>query len=172
MFEIKEREELSTGMRKAWIIWGKMLGSFIPYISICYLMGDDMIIATTFYVPIELLRYILYGTAAVELILTYFLRKRMLAAAPEMHESKLRILLKFIRNNPSYVAKYLCIVFVSLLISESIGLYGFVFFTLGGDFKTLCIFSCISALAMFFYRPRFEELEQLAIAIKQKTHLP
>lgn len=52
---------------------------------------------------------------------------------------------------------------VSLALSESIGIYGFVLFLLGDSFGTLHIFVGISALAMFFYRPKREELETLAM---------
>ncbi len=55
---------------------------------------------------------------------------------------------------------------VSLALSESIGIYGFVLFLLGDGFRTLYIFIGISALAMFFYRPKREELEALAIAMQ------
>ena len=56
---------------------------------------------------------------------------------------------------------------LSLAISESIGVHGFVLFLLGGDFKTLYIFIFISAIAMLVYRPKVEELGQLAIAMKR-----
>jgi len=52
---------------------------------------------------------------------------------------------------------------ISLALSESIGLYGFVLFLLGDGFRTLYIFVGISALALFFYRPKREEIETLAL---------
>jgi len=57
---------------------------------------------------------------------------------------------------------------VSLALSESIGIYGLVLFLLGDSFQTLYIFISISALAMFFYRPKREDLETLAIAMQTK----
>lgn len=69
-------------------------------------------------------------------------------------------------DQPSFLAKYTTAVIVSLVLSESIGIYGFVLFLLGDDFRTLYIFIGISALAMFFYRPKREELETLAIAMQ------
>ena len=50
---------------------------------------------------------------------------------------------------------------------------GFVLFLLGAGFQTLYTFIGISALAMVFYRPKREEMEQLAKTYEQrgkKTH--
>ena len=58
--------------------------------------------------------------------------------------------------------------FVSLALSEFIGIMGLVLFFLGDNFQVLYTFMAISALAMFFYRPRREELETLAIAMQPK----
>jgi hypothetical protein len=52
---------------------------------------------------------------------------------------------------------------VSLALSESIGIYGLVLFFLGESFRTLYIFLGISALAIFLYRPKREELEALTM---------
>jgi len=68
-----------------------------------------------------------------------------------------------ISNQASPIAKYATAMVVSLALSESIGIYGFVLFLLGDNFRTLYIFVGISALAMLFYRPKREELETLAM---------
>ncbi len=68
-----------------------------------------------------------------------------------------------ISNQASPIARYATAMVVSLALSESIGIYGFVLFLLGDNFRTLHIFVGISALAKFFYRPKREELETLAM---------
>ena len=70
---------------------------------------------------------------------------------------------------PPYIAQYATAVIVSLALSESIGIYGFVLFLLGGGFKTLYTFIGISAVAMVFYRPKREEMEKLAMAYKKQA---
>ena len=70
-------------------------------------------------------------------------------------------------NTPPFLAKYITTVIVSLALSESIGIYGFVLFLLGYNFQTLYTFMIVSALAMVFYRPKREELERLAMAYKK-----
>ena len=61
---------------------------------------------------------------------------------------------------------------VSLALSESIGVYGLVLFLIGDSFQTLYIFIGISVVAMFFYRPKREDLETLATAIHTKSAPP
>lgn len=56
---------------------------------------------------------------------------------------------------------------VSLALSESIAIYGLVLFFLGDDYQSLYLFVGISAIAMFFYRPKKEELEELIRAAMQ-----
>jgi hypothetical protein len=63
----------------------------------------------------------------------------------------------------SSIGKYAVAMVVSLALSESIGVYGLVLFFLGESFRTLYIFIGISALAIFLYRPKREELESLAM---------
>jgi hypothetical protein len=74
-------------------------------------------------------------------------------------------------NQPSFVAKYTTAMMVSLALSESIGIYGFVLFLLGDDLQTPFIFNGIAATAMYFYRPKREELETLAIAMQTEEEL-
>ena len=63
------------------------------------------------------------------------------------------------------LAKYTVAVLVSLALCEGIGIYGVVLFFLGAELKILYIFIAISALSMFFYRPKMEELERLAMIV-------
>ncbi len=53
--------------------------------------------------------------------------------------------------------RYLITIVVSMLVAESIGLYGFIMYILGDSFNTLYIFIVLSALAMFLYRPQIDE---------------
>jgi hypothetical protein len=71
-------------------------------------------------------------------------------------------------NQPSPPAKYTVAMLVSLALSESIGIFGFLLFLFGDNFQVLYTFIAVSALAMFFYRPKREELETLAISMRTK----
>jgi hypothetical protein len=71
-------------------------------------------------------------------------------------------------NTAPFVGKYTTFVIVSLALSESIGIYGFVLFLLGDSFQTLYTFIAVSALAMIFYRPKRKELEKLAMTYRKR----
>jgi len=148
-----------------WIIWASMLGSLFIYVFICHLCGDQIRRAASPNFPLDLIRSILYGLAIFTIFLTHILRKFMLTARSE-GSGPMSLKSSLLSNQPSFLAKYTTAVIVSLVLSESIGIYGVVLFLLGDDFRTLYIFIGISALAMFFYRPKREELETLAIAMQ------
>ena len=71
-------------------------------------------------------------------------------------------------DQSAVAGKYVTAMLVSLALSESIGIYGFILFMLGGDLRTVFIFNAIAAMAMFIYRPKREELETLSIAMQTK----
>jgi hypothetical protein len=63
------------------------------------------------------------------------------------------------------VTKYFTAFIVSRSISESIGLYGFVICFFSADFPILYTFMVISVAAMFYFRPKTEEVKKLAVVI-------
>ena len=66
--------------------------------------------------------------------------------------------------------RYLITVIVSMALIESVGVFGFVMFVLGDNFNTLYIFSGLSALGMFLYRPKVDEYARIVEAFTaQKT---
>jgi hypothetical protein len=162
-----DKEAIERGLRILWIIWAAMFGSLLIYVFICHQLGEDMRPAGSPDFPIDLLKNILYIVAIVTLALTHFIRKLMLAGRFGGSDSRLS------KNGaasgtPSFVARYTAALIVSLALSESIGIYGLVLFLLGANFQTLYIFIGVSAAAMFFYRPKKEELESLAIDSQTK----
>jgi len=71
-------------------------------------------------------------------------------------------------NQSAIIGKYVTAMLVSLALSEFIGIMGLALFFLGDNFQVLYIFMAISAVAMFFYRPKREELETLALAMQSR----
>ena len=162
MMEDHGRRANENRLLTFWIIWGFIFGSLFIYVFICHLFGDELGRSTNLNIPLDLMRNILYGVAISTLILTRFLRKFMLAGRPGSSGPT--------SSNPpprssqsSSIGKYATTMVVSLPLSESIGIYGLVLFFLGESFRTLYIFIGISALAMFLYRPKREELETLVM---------
>ena len=172
MVEVQERDAIDKGMQTLWVIWVAMLGSLLIYIFICHQLGEGLIGAEGTQLPISLLRKIFFGVTAAELIMIYYLRRFMLKGRSSVSGATITRG-SATMSQPPFVGHYTSVVIISLAFSESIGIYGFVLFLLGGGFKTLYTFIGISALAMVFYRPKREEMERLAKTYKQvgeKSH--
>jgi len=156
------------GFRVLWIIWAAMLGSLFIYVVICHQWGDQLRPTMSPNFPLDVMRNILYGIALVTLLLTHFVRKLILhrrAGAPQPVSSHAPRM----TSQPTPLARYSIAMIVSLALSESIGIYGFVLFVLGDSFQTLHIFIGISAIAMVYYRPKREEFETLTTATQMET---
>jgi len=66
--------------------------------------------------------------------------------------------------------RYLVTVIVSMSLIESVGIFGFIMFILGDNFNTLYIFSGLSALGMFLYRPKVDEYAKIVEALSTEQH--
>jgi len=166
MVEAQEKAAIDKGMQTLWVIWAAMLGSLLVYVFICHQPGIGFKGVKGSDFPLGLLRNILFGMGVATWLLAYFMRRSMLSVRAGIPKPKpAERMVQW--NGPSYIAKYATAVIVSLALSESIGIYGFVLFLLGAGFKTLYTFIGISALAMVFYRPKREELERLTKVYKQ-----
>ena len=162
MMEVSERKANENRLLTLWIIWAAIFGSLFIYAIICHQWGVKIrnTIGPNF--PLDLMRNVLYGVAISTLILTHFLRKFLLAGRSSGSESmSLNPPTSSAQSSPT--GKYAVTMVVSLALSESIGVYGMVLFFVGESFRTLYIFLGISALAMFLYRPKREELETLVM---------
>ena len=167
MVDIPEGELNEKSYQVLWIIWTAMLVTLFIYIFICHLWGDEIRRGASFNFPLDLMRNILYGVAIFTLILTRFIRKLILAGqydgpGPKPMETPSP------SNQSAIIGKYVTAMIVSLALSEFIGIMGLVLFFLGDNFQVLYTFMAISALAMFLYRPKREELEALALAMQPR----
>jgi F0F1-type ATP synthase membrane subunit c/vacuolar-type H+-ATPase subunit K len=165
MVGIPERKSNERSLQTLWIIWAAMLGTLFIYVLICHLWENEMRQITSPNFPLDLIRNILYGIAIFTLILTRFIRKFILSGRPDGPGPK-PMKPPSLSNQSSPLDKYVPAMFVSLALSEFIGIMGLVLFFLGDNYQVFYSFIAISALAMFFYRPRKEELETSAIAVQ------
>ena len=111
--------------------------------------------------PLVLVRNILFGIGIIALIATHFIRKFILGKPSGGPES--------VSTSPpspqdpaKTYAKYTTAMIISLVLCESVGIYGLVLFFLGGSFQTMYTFMIISAAGMFYYRPKREEIKGLS----------
>jgi hypothetical protein len=162
MVEVSERKANENRLLTFWILWGAIFGSLFIYLFVCHQFGDGIRRSASPNMPLDLMRNVLYGVSILTLIGTRFLRKFMLAGRSD-GSGPMSLKPASPSNQSSLIGKYAVAMMVSLALSESIGIYGLVLFLLGDDFRILYIFIGISALAMFLYRPKREELETLAM---------
>lgn len=136
------------------MIWLAMLGSLAIYLAVSLLAGDAVRKGVGEEIPLDMMRRILIGISAVELILIDVFRKRMLkpgqAGSPE-----------------AAVQKYSITSLVSYAVAESIGIFGLVLYFLGDAVHYLYFLMAASALAMIYYRPKFETIEALVNPAKR-----
>ena len=166
MLEQNEKEQLVKGMRVLRIIWGAMLLSLGIYVFVCHVVGSQTARPMGENFPVDLLRNVLYAISAAELFLIHFLKKIMLKAPAAGRPADAPARKETANVHPA-VGKYTTAMIICYSIAESIGIYGVVLFFLSHDYQALYAFIFISAVAMVFYRPKFEELEQLAAGMKE-----
>jgi hypothetical protein len=167
MVPVPEKGANDKELLVLWITWATMFGALFVYIFICHQWGDQIRRSASPGFPLDLIRTILYGITILALVLAHFLRKVILAGRNGGFRS-ISLKSPLLSNQASFFAKYLAATIVSFALSESIGIYGLVLFFLGDSFRTLYIFIGISALAIFYFRPKTEELKALALATEMK----
>jgi hypothetical protein len=168
MLEAQGKETINKGMLTLWVIWGAMLGSLFIYVVVCHVLGEGFGRVEGSDLSIGLLRKILAGTGVVVVLVAYFMRRSILSGQRGIPQAK-PVERTVGWHTAPFVAKYIAVVIVSLALSESIGIFGFVLFSLGDSFQTLYTFIVVSALAMFFFRPKSEELEKMASVYKTRS---
>jgi uncharacterized integral membrane protein len=162
----REIRQLKAGMFKVWTVWIAMFLTLVLSLIFVFLLGKNV---EQMHRPrtIRQITLILYGVAAVGLILAYFIRKYML------HRASSKPLSEDTGNTPGqispYIARYKPAVVVSLAIAESIAAFGLTIFFMDGNLTAFLIFLAIALVGLFLYRPKFEEVEKLAISIKENS---
>lgn len=130
------------------IIWLAMLASLAVYAAVSHLAGNSIRQDFGEGIPLDLIRNVLIGISAAELALVHLIKKKILTIHRGMGQQ-------------TVIQKYLLASVLSYAICESIGIFGLLLYLLGGSQETLYSFIGISALAMFWHRPVYEELEEM-----------
>lgn len=133
------------------VIWLAMLASLGIYLIVSRLAGDAIRQEVGNEDALDLMRRILISISAALLIFMDVFRKRMMKPRPGMTAAVV-------------VQRYSLMSLVSFAVAESIGIFGLVLYFLGDAEAYLYFLIAISALAMFYYRPRFGTLETLVAA--------
>jgi hypothetical protein len=184
-----EPEQLKSDLILPWVIQGIMLAMLMAYVVVCITFGDQI------QQPLPeaqrvLIRTILYVVAIATFPLTNLIRHIQLrlnqtmpfsqvapriddcmdagGTTPGMQEveSRQEQRLRAMHGAIAEAKKrYLVTNIVSMSLIESVGVFGFVMFILGDNFNTLYIFSGLSALGLFLYRPKVDEYATIVEAL-------
>ncbi|MCM2264208.1 MAG: hypothetical protein NDI73_03340 [Desulfuromonadales bacterium] len=147
--------EIDKGLVTLKVIWFAMLFSLVVYLLVAMQVGDTVKVSMEPKV-VEILRGVFYVFSFVILFVTKFIRKMVLSAKGRSANRPAQSL-----SHP-VLQKYITSMMISLALSESIGIFGFVLFLLGKNALDLYVLIAISAAAMFIYRPKKDELVSLA----------
>jgi hypothetical protein len=159
-----EREHLKSDLILPWVIVGIMLAMLATYLIVCHTLGEQLPQP----LPEDrriLLRTILYVIAIVTFPLTNLIRHIQLRLNQTMPISSAR-------QDAVSVAKsrYLVTVIVSMALIEVVGVFGLILFVFGDGFNNLYIFTGLSALGLFLYRPKADEYSEIIDAISAQDH--
>ncbi len=149
-------------MKTLTIIWAAMLFSLAAYLAV------GIYAARSFPKSIDeksvqIMRNTFYGLSLLTVVATRYLRKIVLSSkAAGSHGDA-------VFRHPA-LARYSKAMVTSLAMSESIGIYGLVLAFLGGNEADLFLLVAIAAAAMWYYRPRKDEVEDLAQQLRQPRH--
>jgi hypothetical protein len=141
-------------LRTHWCIAWLMLAGLLVYWVIAYRFSDQL------QQPIPeaqriVVRTVFYGLVIIGLPITNLIRHIMLRLNQTMPG-----------NKPANV-RYLITVMVSMILVESIGVIGLIMFILGDGFNTFYIFTGLSALGLYLYRPKADEYEAIVESLTQ-----
>lgn len=156
-----EMKKLDSGWRLVLVIWWVILASLAMYLIICIAIEKNLQINIDPGFPLETIRYSLFGISFITLIAVYYVRKFLLKSVTSVSQGRQSSSIQ----HPA-LGKYTVIVIVTSAILESIGIYGVILFLLAKDTRSLYQLLFISAAAMFYFRPRKEELLKLADQMK------
>ena len=149
-------DSMAQGLRMPWVITGSMVFSLMMYVLLAHLLGAEL--QGTISLAEEqriLIRTVFYIVAIITLPMTNLLRHVMIRLNQTMP------------GPYSPMRRYLVTVLVSMAMVETIGLFGLIMFVLGDDFNNLYIFTGMSALGMYLYRPKANEYRSIVEALTQ-----
>jgi hypothetical protein len=142
------------------VIWVALLSSLGFYLVICMAVGNQ--IPVSMEGPrLEIIKYALFGISVLTLAGAWLFRKLLMGKiARPVNDSSFQS-----ETHPA-VAKYLIAIIIVMALSESVGIYGMVLFFISKDTMSLYQLMILSAAAMILFRPKKEELIDIAKKMK------
>ncbi len=145
----------NNDLKLHWTVVGLTLTTVAAYLIFCHVAGEPWRI----HLPEDqrvLIRTLFYVLAIIGFPVTNLLRHIQLRLNQTMPGPK-----------PAK-QRYLLTVIVSMGLAETVALMGLVIFLLGDDYNTLYIFTALSVLAVFLYRPKADEYREIMVALASR----
>jgi hypothetical protein len=157
-----DHQALNADLKLPNLIVGMMLVTLVTYLVICFTLGTELQQPLPEITRVKI-RTALYIIAILTFPMTNLIRHIQL---------KLNQTMPLTHTNYRAEAKkrYLLTIIVSMASVESIGVFGFVLFMFGDGINNLIIFTLLSALGMFLYRPKLAEYSQIVKLLAAKIH--
>ncbi len=146
-------EELSRRLSTLKVIWFGMLGVLAVYVFIGLSIAKDVEVSmdkSTFGV----IKTVLYLFTLVIIITTRYASRFILSGKGQSGQATQSF-------EPMTLQKYTTAIIVAWALLDCIGIFGLVLFLLGKNPMDLYLLVAISAAAMFWYRPKKEDLVHL-----------
>jgi hypothetical protein len=151
---------LNADMRLPWMITVGMASSLLIYLLIAKVYADKL--------PVELL---LVEDARVSLrTIFYWLAILTLPFTNLLRHIQLRLNQTMPTATPPQ-SRYVLTVMISMLLCDTIAWYGLYLFFTGDGLNSLLIFTGLSLLGMFLYRPKLAEYQSIVEALENQKDL-
>jgi hypothetical protein len=160
MLSQQELDQIEKGWAKIMVIWIALLSSLAFYLVICMAVGNQIPVSMEG-PQLEVFKYALFGISVMTLAGAYFFRKLLIKKiARPVKETA------FQSHTHPAVAKYLTAMLIVMALSDSVGIYGMVLFFISKDAVSLYQLMILAAIAMIMFRPKKEELIEVAEKMK------
>ena len=140
-----------------WLIWSALVIALITITLMAHFNGDQYRLNPPNN-SLVFLRTVFYGLAIITFPITNFIRHIMVRLNHTMPGDK------------TAKSRYQFTTLISMLAADSIGFYGIALYLWGDPINTLYIFSLLSGLAFFLYRPKQDEFHSIQEALTNTAH--
>jgi hypothetical protein len=165
MIDKKELDQLDKSWTIIMIIWVALFSSLSVYLLIGKIIEGGLKPVAD--LPFDSLRIVLYGAAGFVFFIAHFIRKALLKI-PERSSVSTIAQTSVVQGQHPAAGKYLTAIIAAAALSESIGIFGLVYFALSKDSTILYLFIAFSAIAMIVYRPRKDELLRIVLEMQKR----
>jgi hypothetical protein len=163
---LAKREEIKSLYQKTSVVWLAFLISLGLYLFICHFFEETVRTSIGMRYPVTTISKTLLGASVAVAILSSYFRRWILSVKFGIQRNRVGDRMPG-PTTSVLTAVYLPAVIVPLALSESIGVFGMVLFFLGDNFRSLYLFLAISAISMYYHKPKMNEIEHLSVELEK-----